>query len=417
MTLQADKIGDQSAGQTGSEATHFNERYLDSHHAVIDELREKDPVHYDDVLKRWVLTRYADVDRILRDRTMSKDVRKAPVGTFLRDVQGRGYGQGGGNGREPNILFLDPPEHTRLRGLVSKAFTPRAVAAMAPYIQRVTDEVLDGVAGQSGFDVIETLAGPLPGIVIAEMLGVDTADRPNFKRWADDSVMGFNPLLDAEARRKVEAAGSALNDYITKAVARRRKQPGQDLISSLIAVEEAGDQLSGDEIVTMCTLLLAGGNVTTTDLIGNGVLALLEYTDELDRLRREPSLIKNAVEEMLRFNSPVEQTQRLLTRDAEFSGCPVGEGQSLILSLAAANHDPAVYPDPHRFDITRADTHHNSFGGGDHFCLGAPLARLEAQIAITTLIQRFPNLRLSSEPFERRRLPGFSGLVRLPVLI
>ena len=184
----------------------------------------------------------------------------------------------------------------------------------------------------------------------------------------------------------------------------------------MIAVEEAGDQLTDQEIVTMASLLLTAGNVTTTDLIGNGVLALLQHPGELQKLRDDPSLIKSAVEEMLRYDSPVVQTGRITQSETELDGCPVGKGESILTSLASANHDPSVYPEPDKFDITRGDTHHHAFGGGVHYCLGAPLARLEAEIGIGKLVQRFPKLRLASEPLEWRRLPSFRGLIELPVL-
>ena len=188
-------------------------------------------------------------------------------------------------------------------------------------------------------------------------------------------------------------------------------------MSALLAAEVAGEQLTNDEIVTMCSLLLAAGNVTTTDLIGNGVLALLRHPDQLAALRREPALIGNAVEEILRFDSPVVQTGRIALDEVEVDGHCIKPGESILTSLAAANHDPAVYPDPDRFDIERDDAHHHAFGGGIHYCLGAPLARLEARIAISTLVHRFPGLRLADKPLEWRRLPSFRGLVRLPVLV
>jgi cytochrome P450 len=317
---------------------------------------------------------------------------------------------------EPSILFLDPPDHTRLRGLVSKAFTPRAVERMAPRIQQVVDELLDSVAGAKTFDLMAAFAGPLPTIVIAEMLGVDPADRDDFKRWSDESVMGFNPILSDEERARVEAASQAMRDHLQRAITERRTSPRDDQISAMIAVEEAGDQLTNGEIVTMCSLLLAAGNVTTTDLIGNAVLALLRHPDQLAALQGDPSLIKNAVEEILRFDGPVVETGRIALNDLDIDGHAVQPGDSIITSLAAANHDPAVYSEPDRFNIKRQDVHHHAFGGGIHYCLGAPLARLEAQIAVGTLVRRFPNLRLADEALEWRRLPVFRGLIRLPVL-
>jgi hypothetical protein len=218
-----------------------------------------------------------------------------------------------------------------------------------------------------------------------------------------------------EVRAKVLAAGEAMDNYFHRVIAERNASPRDDLMSALIAVEEDGKKLSDEELVTMCSLLLAAGNVTTTDLIGNGVLALLQHPDEWRKLRDDRSLVKNAVEEILRYDSPVVQTGRIAMSETTVGGCPVHARESIVTSLAAANHDPAAYPEPDRFDIARADVHHHSFGGGAHFCLGAPLARLEAQLALGTLVHRFPDLRLADEPLEWRRLPAFRGLTKLIV--
>lgn len=397
---------------TGVAATALDADYRADPEPVHDTLRELEPVHHDTQLKRWLLTSHDDVDTLLRDRTLSADIRNGAPDTFMQL-----FLTGQGEERQPSILFLDPPDHTRLRGLVSKAFTPRAIEAIKPRIQEIIDELLDALAGDDGFDLIGAFSGPLPTIVIAEMLGVDPGDRADFKRWSDIGVMGFDPTLSDEAKVLVGEAGQALDAYFRNAIAERRAAPTGDLISGMIAAEEAGAMLNDDEIVTMCGLLLAAGNVTTTDLIGNGMLALLQHPDQLQLLRDDPSLIKNAIEEMLRFDSPVTETGRIPLEDTTIGGCPIGKGESILPVLSAANHDPSAYPDPHTFDITRADTHHHSFGGGVHFCLGAPLARLEAQMAVATLVQRFPTLRLADEPLERRTIPGFRGLVRLPVLI
>jgi cytochrome P450 len=396
---------------TGIELTALDETFRADPYPVLARLREREPVHYDSVLHRWVLTREEDVARVLNDRTMSSDARKAAEGTYMslfRGIEGD---------RQPSILFLDEPDHTRLRGLVSKAFTPRAVERMAPRIQEIVDELLDAVAGDEGFDLIARFAGPLPTIVIAEMLGVDPADQADFKRWSDESVLGFNPMLTEEEGQRVAAAGQAMEDYLQRAVGERRKEPRSDLMSAMIAAEEAGDQLTTEEIVTMCSLLLAAGNVTTTDLIGNGVYALLRHPGELRKLRHDSSRIENTIEEVLRYDPPVVQTGRVAMRDVEIGGCPVKRGESILTSLAAANHDPAVYADPDAFDTSRKDIHHNSFGGGIHYCLGAPLARLEGRLAIATIVQRFPKLRLAGELLEWRRAPSFRGVLRLPVLI
>jgi cytochrome P450 len=300
---------------------------------------------------------------------------------------------------------------------VNKAFTPRAVERMAPRIQEVVDELLAAAAAREGFDLNADFASPLPTIVIAEMLGVDGKDQADFKRWSDVLGAGFDPFPTPESQQAMAETSEALDAYFRKAIEERRVDPGDDLLSAMIAAEEAGQQLTTDEIITMCGLLLTAGNLTTTDLIGNGVLALLRHPEQLRLLRDDPSLIKQAVEEMLRYDSPVVQTARIAMSDTQIGGCPIKSRESVMPSLAAANHDPAVYPNPDVFDITRTDTHHQSFGGGVHFCLGAPLARLEAQIAVNTLVRRLPTLVLSGGELEYRRLPAFRGLVRLDVLV
>lgn len=396
---------------TGVELTPLAPTFQEDPYPTYDELRERAPVYHDPVFGRWLLTRQDDVEALLRNRELCVDPRKASDGTFEQTFLNL-LGD-----REPSMLFLDPPAHTRLRGLVSKAFTPRAVEGMAPRIQEIVDGLLDAVDGRERFDLIAEFAGPLPTIVIAEMLGVDPADRDEFKRWSDEGVRLFDPTLSPEERQRVIVSQATLDEYFRRTIAERRERPRDDLISSLIAAEEAGDQLSDDEIVTMCGLLLAAGNVTTTDLIGNGVLALLRHPSELDKLRRDPSLIRNAIEEMLRYDSPVQQTGRIAMREIEFGGRAIPVGQSITPQLGGANRDPSVYPEPHRFDITRDDVHHYSFGGGAHYCLGAPLARLEARIGIGTLVRRFPKLRLTDEPLEYRRIPSFRGVAKLDVWV
>jgi len=396
---------------TGVELTALDPAFRADPYPVLARLREREPVHYDAVIKRWVLSRRDDVERVLRDRTMAVDGRKANEGTYMRIFAAPP------GGPEPSMLMLDAPDHTRLRALVSKAFTPRAVERLAPRIREIIDELLAAVAGRERFDLIEAFAGPLPVIVIAEMLGVDPADRVDFKRWSDASAMGLNPLLTKDQRALLAEEEGQFDAYLERVIAERRARPRDDLISALLAVEEAGDQLDDGEIVTMCVLLLAAGNVTTTDLIGNGVWTLLRHPDQLRKLREDPSLIKNAVEEILRFESPVVQTARIPMDGMQIGGCPIRRGESVLTSLAAANRDPDGCPEPDRFDITRPEVRHHSFGGGAHFCLGAPLARLEAQLAIGALVERFPNLRLADEPLEWRALPAFRGLARLPVLV
>lgn len=407
----ADSTTEAASVPTGIELTALDAAFRADPYPVLEKLLEAEPVHYDAVVKRWVLSAHDDIEAILKDKALwAADARKALPGTYMALFAPR-------DGHEPSILMLDDPDHGRLRGLVNKAFTPRAVEKLAPRIQEIVDGLLDAVADKPGFDVIADFSGPLPTIVIAEMLGIDPADQADFKRWSDALGAGFDPAPTPETTQKLQEASQALDAYLRRTIDQRRAEPRDDLISAMIAVEEAGDQMTTDEIITMCGLLLTAGNLTTTDLIGNGVLALLEHPDQMAMLRADPSLTKNAVEEMLRYDSPVVETARIATRDTEIAGCPVKKGESALVFLATANRDDSVYRNGDEFDITRDDVHHHSFGGGVHFCLGAPLARLEAQIAIASLLKRFPALRRAEGELEYRGLPAFRGLVRLDVLV
>jgi cytochrome P450 len=379
---------------------------------TLKKARETGPVVQEPMMNTYILTRHDDVDAVLRDNTLSHDPRKASEGTVERRFLA------GTMDGEPSMLFLDPPDHTRLRSLVNKAFTPRAVEALRGRTGEIAADLLDAVAGKETFDLIAAFAGPLPTVVIAEMIGVDTAERARFKEWSDWIVQVFNPFLPEDQRQKMEEADQNLSEYFHRVIAERRQSPGDDLVSRLIVAQEEGDRLNDEEMVTMLQLLLVAGNVTTTDLIGNGVYALLSNPEQAQKLRDDPSLINNAVEEILRYDPPVVQTGRTALADYHVAGAHIPPGGSIAPSLAAANHDPAVYPEPERFDITRADTHHHSFGGGAHYCLGAPLARMEAQVAINALLARFPALTLAdgAQP-QRRFLPGFRGFTSLMVRV
>ncbi len=405
-----DKTGSDTPVPTGAALTALDPAFREDPHPILEALRRREPVHHDAQLKRWVLTRHDDVAAVLRDRAHSVDPRKGAPDTYASTFLLPNLPQ------DPSIVFLDPPDHTRLRGLVSKAFSPRAIEAMAPRIQAIADQLLDAVAGDEGFDVIASFAVPLPIEVICEMLGVDAERREDFKRWSDAFVLAFDPMLTDEGRQRMQTGLAELAAYFEAAVGERRASPKNDLIGGLVAAEENGQKLTTREIVSMCSLLLAAGNLTTTDLIGNGVLTLLRHPDELAKLRADPSLIKNAVEEILRFESPLVQATRILGRELVLPETTIPAGQTVITMTAAANRDPTAYPDPHRFDIGRADTHHHAFGGGPHFCLGAPLARLEAQIALGTLVRRFPKLRLADAPLTWRRFPAFRAVETLRVL-
>ncbi len=398
----------------GLQLSPINPEYQGDPVPLLDAVREAGRIHYDDFLKRYLVSRFDDVEEILHDRDLWVDPRKAAPGTFNTVFR---QNRAGRAEREPSMLFQDPPVHTRLRSLVQKAFTPRAVERMAPRIAAIADELLDEVAGKEQWDLMAAFAAPLPTIVIAEMLGVDPKDRGDFKRWSDTGVAaGFDPFADEETRRQAELSGQELEAYLREAIAVRRADPRDDLITGMIQAEEAGDFLDDDEILSMISLLLAAGNVTTTDLIGNGVLLLLRHRDQFELLQRQPELMKNAVEEMLRYAGPVTFSGRITNEDREIAGCPVAHGQSLTVSLMGAAYDPRMNDDPHRFDVTRENPKHLAFGGGRRYCLGAPLARLEANVGLDRLIQRFPRLQLAEQELSYKRVPGFRGLERLMVM-
>jgi cytochrome P450 len=313
--------------------------------------------------------------------------------------------------------FLDPPDHTRLRGLVHRAFTPRVIEALRPKTQQIVDGALETALAAGSMDVIRDLAAPLPVLVIAEMLGLPTEDRDRLKRWSDD-LARFVGQFDFPQEQLPQLVRSLveLMEYLRGVVVQRRRRPGHDLISGLLAGEAAGDGLDENELLANCALLLFAGHETTTDLIGNGLAALLRHPDQLETLRDDPSLIGSAVEELLRYDCPAQLTVRIAHEDLEIGGKRIGAGQSLILMLGAANRDPAPFPEPDRLEITRRENPHVAFGYGIHFCLGAALARLEGQIAIGTIVRRFPAIRLATDTLQWRPSQALRGLRSLPVL-
>lgn len=360
-------------------------------------LREHRPVHWNDLFEAWVFTRYDDVDAVLMHPRFSADRAKARTrfSEMIRQQQERF----GPFSQAPTMLTSDPPEHTRLRRLVSKAFTPRAVEDLRPRIREIVSELLDGVAGRETFDLVDEIAYPLPVIVIAEMLGVPPEDRAEFKRWSNDVVATLSgPFTPPAVIERARKAIDELVEYMSGFIAERRARPRNDLISRLIAAEDDGQVLSEMEIFSTTILLLIAGNETTTNLIGNAMYSLLTHPDQLDLLRSDADLMPSAVEELLRFNGPVQATGRVAMEDIEVGGATVREGQIAFVLLGSANHDPAKFPDPERLDLTRNPTDHLAFGDGIHFCLGAPLARAEAQITLGALLERYPQMELAGEP-------------------
>ena len=382
---------------------------------VYRRLREEDPVHWDDELQTWVLARYEDIEAALNDRRLSSNRLKS-----LRNVSSPEVSETARQAIEATLsiwmLFLDPPEHTRLRSLANKVFTPRVVENLKRKIEGIVRELLTPALPAGRLDVIRDFAYPLPAIVIAEMLGVRRQDRELIKRWSGAlaTLLGSaacEPSIAENGARSILEFRSYLRDLVDD----RRRRPQQDLITAALKAEDQGNLLSHDELLANCVLLLSAGHETTTNLIGNGALALLRHPEQRQRLRAESGLIKTAVEELLRFDSPVQATGRLVTEDLELGGRLLRKGQAVLLLLGAANHDPARFPDPDRLDLARTPNHHGAFAFGPHYCLGAPLARLEAQIAIPALFATFPDLRLPTAEVEWHENFVLRGLKALPV--
>lgn len=383
----------------------------------LGELREREPVFWDTGLRAWLLTRYDDVHAAFRDPRLSADritgyrdrldrqARRQFSPTF--DVLSRW------------AVFTDPPVHTRLRGLVNKAFTPRVVANLEPRITAVVDDLLSGLSEHAAFDLISRVSYPLTAIVIAEMLGVPPEDRDQFKRWSDDlMVLVFGALDVPDRHSRGELALQELAAYLTGLARRRAEDPHDDLITRLVQVEDEGQTLTREETAAMCTMLLFAGHETTTNLIANGTLALLQHPEQLDMLRTNPVMIGPAVEEMLRYDGPVKSLIRVVAQDHERHGRRLSRGDRVFLMVGAANRDPRRFAAPQHFDITRADrSDHLGFGFGIHYCLGASLARVETALGVQALLRNYPDLALADEDMVWQPTLISRALTRLPVRV
>lgn len=358
-----------------------------------------------------LLPRYDDIVAVLGDARFSVDRPQADV--FRRLQPFRGLSPEFTAAIASTLLMTDPPAHTRLRRLVNKAFTPRVVEGLRGRIQAVVDELLDTVAARRSMELIHDLAYPLPVIVIAELLGIPTADRAQFKHWSDALAVLLDPLQAVDGLASTEDAFREITTYMRRIFSERRQNPRDDLISALVSVDDEGQTLSEIELLALTMLILGAGHETTTNLIANAVLALLRNPGERRRLQDDPSLIGSAVEEFLRYDSPVQVTDRVASVDCEIAGHPIRKGMVVALLLGAANRDPARFADPDRLDLGRQDNHHLSFGHGAHFCLGAALARIEAQIVIPTLLRRFPDLDGDRAPTKWKRSMVLRGPTEL----
>ncbi|MDE2973416.1 MAG: cytochrome P450 [Gemmatimonadota bacterium] len=372
-------------------------------------LREIDPFHYSILTRLVVVSRFADVDRILRDhRNFSNDLTSARHARGIVATRKK---------LKPSMLALDPPDHTRLRGLVNRAFTPRSVAELEDFIRATAHRLVDMVEGADEFDLMKGFAAPLPMIVIARMIGVPERDLRRFKVWSSRLARALEPVLAPDEQELVYRTHQQLAAYFEAIVEQRRRTPRDDLVSRLVQAEEQGDRLTRDETIVMLRLLLLAGNETTANLIGNGVRALLRHPGQLALLREQPELLPAAVEELLRYDSPVQLDMRVARRDPDVGDSAVPSGTLIGLLIGSANRDPERFRRPDELDITRSDHGNISFGRGIHHCLGAPLARLEARVALEVLLERFDRIAFGTRRPVYRRSIVLRGLEHFDVRV
>ncbi len=381
---------------------------------IFRRLQDEDPVHWSDAIRGWTITRYDDVRAVALDRAMSAD-RVRPFFEVLPSEEQRRLADLG-HYLTLWAVFKDPPDHTRLRGLMNRAFTPRAVEALRPNIERLVSDLLDAIVERGSADLIADFAYPLPASVIMDMLGVPRSDLATMKVWSDEIALFVGIARTTPGKHERAQAGTReMAAYFRRLVAERRKAPRDDMISALIAAEEEARHLSEDEIVASCILLLFAGHETTANLIGNGVLALLRHPAELAKLAARPALAASTVEECLRYDGPSGALARVVAVDHEMGGRQLKAGERVYAWMNAANRDPRRFADPDRLDIERPDNRHLTFGHGAHFCLGAPLARLEAQIAFPQIVARLQGLELTTDKFEWIDSLILRGVKKLPV--
>lgn len=404
---------------TESAPVHFNPLlpgYMEdpySHHA---EVRATAPVQ--NIFERWGLFRYDDCFQLLRDPSMSVEDRNSDILEGERAAQADAVAESLGvtAQRDLSMLNVDPPDHTRLRRLVSKAFTPRSIEELRPVIQRLVDEQLDAVAANGGGDIVAELAFPLPFDVITEMLGMPDADKEEIKVWSGHMVKAIDPIISEEELRLAFESGIAMDAHINKVIDWKRANPADDLLTRMIEAEEDGDRLSTAELNAQITLLFIAGHETTVNLIGTGFYELMRNPEQLAVWSEDPDVAVNAVDELLRYVSPVQMSRRVALSDIEFSGVQIPERAFVLAVLASANRDPEKFgADADQLDLRRATAgQHVAFGSGAHYCLGASLAKLEAQVALTSLVERFPHATLAADPVWNGRI-NLRGLESLPL--
>ena len=390
-------------------------QFMEDPYPVYRRLQEEAPVYWSDAWDCWLLTRFAHVDEAIRsparfhNRVYATWMEKIPeenrqeLSSFVDYWTTSGFSQ------------QDPPDHTRIRRLVAKALTPDALAKMQQRVEALADSLLDEVTESGSTDLLPDFAVPLPAIAVSELVGLPPEERVQFREWTNQYLEFLGPGgLDVDVMRRSQAGLMSLRGWLLDLLEDRRTNPTGDVLSSLVAAEEAGDVMSEDELVSTCVDLVSGGDDTTTNMLGNGMMALLDHPDQLDLLRDDPSLTRDAVEELVRYECPFQMVFRLTAEDVEIGGAVIPKGQVVRLILGAANRDPEQFEDPDRIDITRGHIRHLGFGFGTHYCVGQVLARSELQISFERLVQRLPNVRLAGIPV---RLPsvGPRGFTSLPL--
>ncbi|MBX3070681.1 MAG: cytochrome P450 [Thermomicrobiales bacterium] len=386
---------------------------------VYGRLREEQPVYWSDAWQCWLVTRYGTIlDALRNHRTYSNKGRQTSFISRLPEERRENLRNLSSHYDKGGMSNQDPPDHTRLRGLVNLAFTPRVIAEMEPRIQEIVESLAGGLDVDTPVDFISRFANPLPATVIAELLGLPQEDRPIFQRWSN-TITAFlgTGAADAASAQLGQDAMAALRAYLGAKIAERKHQPTDDLLGRFASADAEGDRLTENEMIGSCVTLLLGGHETTTNLLGNGLLALLRNPEQLERLRAEPELIPGAIDELLRFDSPVQRIWRIVAEDTVIEDQTLRTGDAVFLMTGAANRDDQQFSEPGQLDVTRNPNRHLTFGHGIHFCLGSVLARLEARIAFTTLFQRFPRIELHPGPVAYHPNVAFRGLTSLPIVV
>ena len=383
---------------SGNDKLEFNPSLLvNDPYPVYRAIRENSPVVYVDSLKAYLVSRFEDSKKILSNVKFFKHPPNHE--TYInveKKILAENYGKYPKKA-EQSILTLNPPDHTRLRSLVTKAFTPRMVESLRPFVKSITTSLMDKHTGES-FDIISSIAAPVPAYVIAKMMGVPDKDRDKFKQLSDDLILSLDPSKGEETMMKSAKASYELAAYFNRLIEIKTKEPQDDLISSLIKIKETEGKISDPDLISMCVLVLSAGHETTTNLIGNGFFTLLRHQDQMEILKNDPKVLKNGIEEMLRYESPVQLTSRIAPEDVNMAGVSINKGSRLITLIGSANRDPDANEDPDAFNVERKNVKHISFSEGIHFCLGAPLARMEAEIVFDLLLERYSETKIANEP-------------------